>query len=145
MARVLGIDFGTKRIGVARSDPMGIIASPLLILESVGLTADVAAVARLGAAEEVEAYVIGVPIRLDGILGKIADRGEQFAQKLEAAVQVPVHRWDERWTTIIAERALRESNLSRQARKERRDAVAAAVILQSWLDHQPREHAESDE
>lgn len=144
--RVLGLDVGTKRIGLALSDSLGMIASPYQILESAGIRADVQAISKLGASEEVEVYVVGMPYRMDGKIGGTGERIELFAKQLETLVQKPVHRFDERWTTAIAERALRESNLSRKGRKEHRDAVAAAIILQGWLDIERRKNrTESEE
>lgn len=140
MGRMLGLDIGTKRIGIALSDPTQTIASPHQVLESVGREGDVLAIAKLGESEEVEGYVVGLPLRLDGLRGGMAAQVEELAQRLADVTQKPVHLFDERWTTAIAERSLREGSLSRQARKERRDAVAAAIILQSWLDQsKPRE------
>jgi putative Holliday junction resolvase len=145
MGRFLGIDLGTKRIGLALSDSLGMIASPYQIIESVNGKTDVQAIQQIGIAEEVEAYIIGMPLRLDGGRSGMGDRVEQFAKLLESLVQKPVHRFDERWTTAIAERSLRESNLSRKSRKEHRDAVAAAILLQGWLDIQRRREASEDE
>jgi putative Holliday junction resolvase len=146
MPRVLGLDVGTKRIGVALSDSLGMIASPYQIVDSVGVKADALTISKLGESEEVEIYVVGMPYLMNGKVGGTGERIELFAKQLETLVQKPVHRFDERWTTAIAERALREGNLSRKARKEHRDAVAAAIILQGWLDIERRKtQAESDE
>ena len=145
MPRVLGLDVGTKRIGVALSDSLGMIASPFQVLESKGLQANALMISRLGEAEEVEQYVVGMPYLMNGKIGGTGAQIELFAKQLETLVQKPVHRFDERWTTAIAERALREGNLSRKLRKEHRDAVAAAVILQGWLDIERRKNRESSE
>jgi putative Holliday junction resolvase len=146
MPRVLGLDVGTKRIGVALSDSLGMIASPYQIVDSVSVKADALTISKLGESEEVEIYVVGMPYLMNGKVGGTGERIELFAKQLETLVQKPVHRFDERWTTAIAERALREGNLSRKARKEHRDAVAAAVILQGWLDIERRKNrAESEE
>ena len=145
MPRVLGLDVGTKRIGVALSDSLGMIASPFQVLESKGLQANALMISRLGEAEEVEQYVVGMPYLMNGKIGGTGAQIELFAKQLETLVQKPVHRFDERWTTAIAERAQREGNLSRKLRKEHRDAVAAAVILQGWLDIERRKNRESSE
>lgn len=130
--RYLGLDVGGRRVGVAVSDELGLIASPL---ESLDLTKR--GIDRLLALVEQydpQAIVIGLPTGLSGREGQQAAEVREFAEQLQARLDRPIIFWDERLTTAIAERALIESGTRRARRKELVDAVAAAVILQSFLD-----------
>lgn len=134
MSRVLGLDLGTRRIGVALSDPTGTIASPLLTLPHRSLAEDVERVAALCRAHAAQAVVVGWPRRLTGVAGSAARHAEEFARALRRAVAVPVELWDERLSTAAAERALLEADVRRARRRAIRDQVAAALILQAYLD-----------
>lgn len=135
MTRILGLDPGERRIGVAVSDELGWTAQGVAVLERATLEADVAAIAalveRLGATE----VVVGLPRNMDGSLGPRAQASLALAAALERALGVPVRTWDERLTTRAAERALLEGDLSRRRRRRVVDRVAAALILQAYLDH----------
>jgi len=131
---ILGLDLGERRVGVAVSDPEGIIAHPLEQFEPKGRRDLVARVAELVGAEGAERVVVGQPARLDGTLGEQARRHEATVAALREALGVPVSVWDERLSTRRAERSMREAGLGRGARKARMDKVAAAVILQAYLD-----------
>jgi putative Holliday junction resolvase len=130
MARVLGVDIGSVRIGLAVSDPEGITAQPLEVLKG----ADAKAVADRARELDVEEIVVGIPLRLDGTRGPEVEAAESFARELEAESSLPVHRWDERLSTVEAERAMRAGG--RSARKQRGvvDKVAAAIILGAYLE-----------
>ncbi len=133
--RALGIDPGTKRIGLAVSDLSGTLASPLTVLKrSKSRRHDLAELARIARAEEVEVIVVGLPLNMDGSHGPSAEAAAAEAQRLATLVDVPVEMHDERLTTVAAERAMREAGLDAAARRDRVDAAAAAVMLQSWLD-----------
>ncbi len=133
--RALGLDLGAKRIGVAVSDRSGTIASPLTVLERTGSRAeDHRRIARLIADEEAVAVVVGLPLSLDGSLGPAAAGVQAEVEELAAALPVPVELFDERLTTVSAERALIEARMRREARRRVVDKVAAAVMLQAWLD-----------
>jgi putative Holliday junction resolvase len=133
--RVLALDLGSKRIGVAVSDRSGTIASPLTVLTRSGnVKADHARIAALVAEEEAERVVVGLPLSLDGSLGPAAKAASTEAEALAAAVPVPVEVFDERLTTVTADRALMEARLRAEARRRVVDKVAAAVMLQAWLD-----------
>ncbi len=138
MSRVLGLDLGTRRIGVALSDPTGTVASPLLTLPHRSLARDVERVAALCRAHAVEAVVVGWPRSLSGAPGRAARQAEEFARVLRRAVAVPVELWDERLSTAAAERALLEADVRRERRRAIRDQVAAALILQAHLDARGR-------
>jgi putative holliday junction resolvase len=140
--RAFGLDVGTRTVGVALSDALGITAQALTTLRRSGLRADLAALRRLAEAHEVTSAVVGLPLNMDGSEGPSAARSRAFGQALAKALDVPVHYWDERLTTVAAHRALRESHLSAERRREVVDQVAAALILQGWLDAQRREETE---
>ncbi len=133
--RVIGLDLGSKRIGVAVSDRSGTIATPLTVLERRRDHAtDHRAVAALVAEEEAERLVVGLPLSLDGSSGPAARRALAEAAELATVVPVPVETFDERLTTVSADRALVEAGLRAPARRTVVDKVAAAVMLQAWLD-----------
>ena len=131
--RVLGLDVGSKTIGIALSDETGMLATPLETLARKGTAADVAAVAALANKHEAERVIVGMPYEMDGTLGPRAKRVQVLIDALVAA-GLHVDTWDERFSTVAAERALLEADLSRARRKEVVDKVAAAYILQGWLD-----------
>jgi putative Holliday junction resolvase len=134
---VLGLDLGTRRIGLAVSDSEGVIAFPIGVLERRGLAADVAAVCDLIRERGVRSAVVGLPLHMDGRSSPGADAARAFAAALGEAGSLPVALVDERLTTVQAERALRESPKSRR-RKQHVDALAATLILRTYLE-QPRE------
>lgn len=132
--RALGIDFGDKRIGVALSDPLGIIASALTVIERKSDEAALKRIVALAQEHEVECIVVGLPRSLDGSLGPQAQRVQSFIESLMLCIDIPVVTWDERFSTYDAERVLVEAGVKRDKRKRHRDSVAAAFILQGYLD-----------
>jgi putative holliday junction resolvase len=132
--RVMGLDYGERRIGVALSDPLGLTAQPLRTLERATLAADLEALGTLARRHEVERFVVGLPLALDGTRGPRVRRTEEFAGRLGRATGLPVEAWDERFTSVQAERTLLEADLSRRKRREVIDTTAAVLILQGWLD-----------
>lgn len=137
VGRVLGLDLGSKRIGVALSDRSGTIASPFTVLQRSGsLRVDHEAITRLVADEECERVVVGLPLSLDGSLGKAAKSAVDEAARLATVVGVPVETYDERLTTVSADRVLMEAKMRADARRRVVDKVAAAVMLQAWIDRQ---------
>jgi putative Holliday junction resolvase len=133
--RALGLDLGSKRIGVAVSDRSGTIASPLTVLErGRSRRDDHARIAELVRAEEVDCVVVGLPLSLSGADGPAAQAARAEAERLATVVGVPVETHDERLTTVTAERSMAAAGVRGPARRQRVDKVAAAVILQSWLD-----------
>jgi putative Holliday junction resolvase len=135
--RVLGLDLGSKRIGVAVSDRSGTIATPLTVLQRQrDRAADHRAIASLVAEEEAERVVVGLPLQLDGAVGPAARSALAEAEELATVVLVPVETFDERLTTVSADRALLEAGMRAPARRTVVDKVAAAVMLQAWLDGQ---------
>lgn len=137
--RVLGIDLGSKRIGVAVSDRTGTIASPLTVIQRSGSPArDHQTIAKLVLDEEAEAVVVGLPLNMNGSEGPAAKAAIAEAKALATVVGVPVHTSDERRTTVTADRAMMEAGMNAQARRKVVDKIAAAVLLQHWLDGRPR-------
>ncbi|MBN1887942.1 MAG: Holliday junction resolvase RuvX [Thermoflexales bacterium] len=139
MSRILALDVGEKRIGVAVSDELHILARPLKTLAHSSLAGDVSALAVLLAEYAVETLVVGFPCSLSGEEGPQALRVKRYARKLAAALPVPVVLWDERYSTIQAVQRLAEAGRRRRdARgdKGQVDAAAAAIILQGYLDTQ---------
>ncbi|MCH8190968.1 MAG: Holliday junction resolvase RuvX [Chloroflexi bacterium] len=132
--RVLAVDVGERNIGIAVSDPTGTFASPVAVVKSVGPNRDVARVIELAREQEAQQIVVGIPISLDGVRREQAQRVEAFCDRLRAHADIPVVTWDERLTTVEAERRMREAGLSSRKRRERRDSAAAAVILQAYLE-----------
>ncbi len=134
--RAIGVDLGTKRIGVAVSS--GTLATPYEVVQRSGDKArDHRRIAELVAEAEAEIVVVGLPLSLDGSIGKAAQRALDEVDAMATALDVPVETWDERLSTVTAERSLMEQNMRAQARRRVVDKVAAAVILQSWLDARP--------
>ncbi|GAB4162708.1 MAG: Holliday junction resolvase RuvX [Planctomycetota bacterium] len=136
MQRFLGVDYGDKRTGLAISDPTGTIARPLELL--TGLTDEKTAlrIAELVREYEVTTVVIGLPRNMDGSEGFRAERTRKFAETVEAALQgVPVEFFDERLTTMQAQRSLRLMDAGRKEKKGKIDTMAASLLLQSFLDN----------
>ncbi len=144
--RALGLDVGSKTIGVAISDPDQLIASARETIRRQGNKVDIATVAAMVRAEEVGEVVVGMPLELDGAVGPRARRVQRFIALLEGAVAgseeeartVAVRTWDERFSTAAAERTLLAADVSRAKRKLHIDALAAQHILQGWLDARER-------
>jgi putative Holliday junction resolvase len=133
--RVIALDLGSKRIGVAVSDVTGTIASPLTVVERSGSRQrDLDRLAALVAEEEAELVVVGLPLAMSGAEGPAARGARTEAAALATLIAVPVETFDERLTTVTAERALAEAGVRGRARRQKVDKVAAAVILQAFLD-----------
>ena len=138
MSRILGIDCGSKRMGLAISDPDGILATPLRTDTVTGIKNALELAAAAFAEEGAETVVVGLPLNMDGTHGPQAEWTTAFADKLRDKLGVQVDMWDERLTTKLVERVLIEADLSRAKRKKVRDKLAAQVILQGYLDsHSP--------
>jgi len=133
--RVLALDLGSKRVGVAVSDRSGTIATPLTVLQRSGRTSlDHERIRALVEEEEAVLVVVGLPLSMDGSVGKAAQAALREAKALATVVGVPVETFDERLTTVTADRMLMEFRMRAEDRRKVIDKVAAAVILQSWLD-----------
>ena len=135
MKRLLGVDFGTKRLGLAMTDPLGLMAHPLVMVERSSKAGDIRRIREAIAGAELEAVVVGLPLNMDGSDGRLVEEVRSFAASLGKALGVPVEFIDERLTSWQAERMLTdEADMSRSKRRQVRDKLAACFILQSYLD-----------
>jgi putative Holliday junction resolvase len=132
--RILGLDYGSRRIGVAICDELGMTAQGVTTLVRKNRTADIAAIAELARRYGVERIVIGYPLRLDGSEGIQCEKINRFIRRLEMGLSLPVIRWDETLSTKEAEEILREAGVRKEKRKESVDRIAASIILQGYLD-----------
>lgn len=132
--RVMGLDIGDRTVGVAVSDEGGVLAQGVCVVRRRTLERDLEALRALVLERGVERIVAGLPRRLAGDLGPQAEKVLAFVGALREAVAIPVELWDERLTTRIAERTLREADVARSRRRALVDQVAASVILQGFLD-----------
>lgn len=134
--RALGIDLGSKRIGVALSDSAGTMATPYEVVHRSGSReADHRRIKALADEAGAECLVVGLPLSLDGSVGRAAQAALDEADELAAAVGLPVEMWDERLSTVSADRDLMTIDMNAQARRRVVDKVAASIMLQAWLDH----------
>jgi len=132
--RILGLDVGSRRIGIAVSDPLGITAQGISTLHRRNRRHDLSELKKLIAAYEIQEIVVGNPLRMSGQTGAQAEKMGDFARHLEEAFELPVHLWDERLSTAEAHRLLDETGIRDSRRKEVIDKMAAVLILQSFLD-----------
>ena len=132
--RVLGLDIGSKRIGIAVSDELGLTAQGVETLVRKDPDSDLERIAGLVGRYSVEEIVVGVPYNMDGSEGPQARTVRQMIGQISARVGVPVQEWDERLSTVAAERVLLEADMSRSKRRKVVDKVAAVIILQGYLD-----------
>lgn len=140
--RIIGIDFGMARLGIAYSDESKTIAMPLAVIQAEKKSEQTVSkvVKELKQHQqqnnyEIEEIVVGLPLLMSGKFGLLADEVKHFVEQLKKSIQAPVVTWDERLTTVQAERSMRESNLTRKRRAKVVDTVAAVIILQNYLDH----------
>lgn len=138
--RALGLDLGSVRIGVALSNSEGTVAVPYqVVTRSQDRNGDHRKIAALVAEAEAECVVVGMPYSLDGSMGPAARKAQAEIKLLRKLLTVSVETYDERFTTVTADRSLREMNLGAAERRKMVDSVAASIILQSWLDHRQSE------
>ncbi|WP_232302267.1 Holliday junction resolvase RuvX [Alicyclobacillus hesperidum] len=132
--RTLAVDYGERRVGIALSDPTGLIASALTVIQRETDEQVVDVIAGLVVEHGVERIIVGNPITMKGEVGEKAQKAALFAQQLRERVSIPVELFDERLTTVSAERALLEGDVRRKRRRSIIDAVAATILLQNYLD-----------
>jgi putative Holliday junction resolvase len=132
--RILAIDHGTKRMGIAISDEMRTIAQPLEYIAAEPLDKFFDRLKQIIADKQISLIVVGVPRNMDGTYGPAAAKVHEFITELKEAVAVPIKTWDERLTSVQANRYLIEADVRRSKRKEKVDKTAAAILLQSYLD-----------
>lgn len=133
--RTLGIDHGTKRMGLALSDELGMIAHPMEFFPAEPLAGFLGRLKAIIQEKGVETVVVGMPRNMDGSYGPAAEKAREFVAALKGAITIPVKTWDERLTSAQANRFLIESGMRRDKRKLKVDQTAAAILLQSYLDH----------
>jgi putative Holliday junction resolvase len=136
MRKILAVDWGRATLGLAVSDDLGLTAQGLASLSRVGQPQDVEAIGTYERNLGIQAIVVGLPKNMDGSLGPSADAARAFARLLQERLDVPVHLWDERLSTVAAERTLVGAGMRRRARRTVVNQVAATMILQGYLDHQ---------
>ncbi|MEO5720331.1 MAG: Holliday junction resolvase RuvX [Chthoniobacterales bacterium] len=132
--RVLGVDFGHARIGVAISDELGMLAHPFETIPAARVDAAAKRVAQIAKEKDVSRVILGLPRHMNGELGEAAEEAKAFADKLRPLLSCPVMMWDERLTTTAANRALRDAGLKTKRTRGFVDQVAAQMILQGYLD-----------
>jgi putative Holliday junction resolvase len=135
--RLMALDHGTRRIGVAVSDELQMIASPLEFIPAEPLDKVIERVQQIIREKEVELILIGLPRNMDGTLGPAAEKVNAFIAALQPHITTPIKKWDERLTSVMANRALLQGNVRRADRKQKVDKMAAAILLQSYLDSRP--------
>lgn len=137
--RLLGLDYGEKRIGVAVCDELGLTAQGLAVIERKNKKRDLEAIAGYVKTYEVEKIVIGYPLRLDGTAGIQCEKVDRFIKALASSFPVPIIRWDETLTTKDAEEILRTANVRAKKRRALVDKIAAGMILQGYLEASARQ------
>jgi putative Holliday junction resolvase len=137
--RALGLDVGERRIGVALSDSEGILASPLLIIDGSDEQTAFREISQLCTSKEVEQIVVGLPISMDGSIGKQAQRVQAFIDGLAKVSSLPIDTWDERLSSVQANRSMIAAGTKKDKKKQLRDAIAAAIVLQGYLDRKRNE------
>ncbi len=138
VGRTLGLDVGSRRIGIAISDPLGITAQGLETLQRRNKRTDLVALEGVIREYSVREIVVGLPLRMSGAEGTQSDKMQVFAEELRKRFRLPVHLWDERLTSAEANRLLRETDLSIEKRAKAVDRMAAVLILQGWMENRGR-------
>lgn len=136
--RVLGLDVGARRIGIAISDPLGITAQGLETLHRKNKKYDLSYLHRIIRDHQITEIVVGLPLRMSGVEGAQAEKIQIFAEDLRKHFKLPVHLWDERLTSAEANRLLRETDMSIEKRGQAVDRMAAILILQGWMESRAR-------
>lgn len=136
--KVVGLDIGERRVGIAHTDETGVLAVPAQVYRRRCFPEDIDFLAQCLRQEGAEAIVVGLPLNMDGTEGAQARKAREFAEALAKVTGLPLFFVDERWTTKEVERAMREAGESPSRRKEKVDALSAVLILQAWLDGQSR-------
>lgn len=136
--KIMGIDLGSKTIGVAVSDELGMTAHGVKVIQRIGINKDILEIARLAEEHCVEEIVVGLPVNMNGTMGREAEKVLSFLERLRAQIDIPVTTWDERLSTVAVTRILIEGNVKRKSRKNVIDKVVAVYILQGYLNSKKR-------
>ncbi|MEG0050709.1 MAG: Holliday junction resolvase RuvX [Terrisporobacter sp.] len=134
--RIMGLDIGDKTIGVAVSDIMGITAQGVTTIKRIGKKKDIEAIKKIIEERQVNKIVSGLPKNMNGTIGPQGEKVQKFCELIKSETNLPVAFWDERLSTVAAERCLIEGNVRRENRKKVIDMLAASIILQGYLDSQ---------
>ncbi|MDI6891846.1 MAG: Holliday junction resolvase RuvX [Actinomycetota bacterium] len=140
--RKMGLDIGTKRIGVAISDPLYHTARALTVIERGKFDSEIQKLREIVAEYQIDEIIVGLPLKLNGTVGSQAKAVKEYIDKLGSTLPIPIRGWDERLTTLVAEKVLLSLDVKRAKRKRIVDKVAASVILQSYLDNLRQEEGE---
>lgn len=132
--KIMGIDLGSKKIGIAVSDEMRWTAQGIKVIKRIGINKDIEEIIKLVNEYDVGEIVVGLPINMNGTMGQQAEKVLNFIERLKAKITIPVNTWDERLSTVAVTRVLIEGNVKREKRKEVVDKMAAVYILQGYLD-----------
>ena len=132
--RILGLDIGDRTIGVAVCDPLGLTAQGITTIKRKSIVLDIEEISKICKEYSVESFVSGLPKNMNGTIGPQGEKVQRFCEKLEETLGLPIKMWDERLTTVSANRAMLEGDLSRAKRKKIVDKIAAIYILQGYLD-----------
>lgn len=132
--KIMGIDLGSKKIGIAVSDEMRWTAQGIKVIKRIGINRDIEEIIKLVNEYDVDEIVVGLPINMNGTMGQQAEKVLSFIERLKAKITIPVNTWDERLSTVAVTRVLLEGNIKREKRKEVVDKMAAVYILQGYLD-----------
>lgn len=138
MDRVLGLDLGSKTIGVAISDPLGWTAQGITTIRRKGKENDLIEIEKICKEYSVKKIVVGLPKNMNGTIGEAGEKAQEFSQLIKDKLGLQIEFWDERLTTVAAHRAMLEADLSRNKRKKIVDKIAATYILQGYLDRQSK-------
>ncbi len=132
--KIMGIDLGSKKIGIAISDEMCWTAQGIKVIKRIGINRDIEEIIKLVDEYSVDEIVVGLPINMNGTIGHQAEKVLNFIERLKCKISIPVNAWDERLSTVAVTRVLIEGNVKREKRKEVVDKMAAVYILQGYLD-----------
>lgn len=132
--RIIGLDVGDRTIGIAISDPLGLTAQGITTIRRKSLEKDISAILDICKEYSVESFVIGLPKNMNGTVGPQGEKVLEFCEELKKNISIPITMWDERLTTVAAEKAMLQADMSRSKRKKIVDKIAATYILQGYLD-----------
>jgi len=136
MGRLLGIDYGDRRIGISTSDTMGMVATPKKTIHYTSQKAAISEIAELIKELEISKIIVGLPLHMSGEEGELVDKVRAFVEKLKTKTEMPIELWDERLSSAQAQATMHEMNVRQEKKKQLVDQLAAQLILQSYLDSQ---------
>ncbi len=133
--KLMGIDYGTKRLGIAVSDPLGLSAHPVTIINRRNIGEDIKEIKRLAEENNIAKIILGLPLNMDGTEGKLTNEVKEFGERLKSILNMQIEYFDERLSSLQTERILvEEADMSREKRRGVRDKIAASLFLQAYLD-----------